>query len=224
MFSSVFIPLAFATSVLGVDFGCDDYSYNLCHDPPATQELHVGNLEECIQNCDLFASFDQCDYLMYYGDNGPDENCKIISGPDAPEVEMNKYLSACGVIGQGITIDGIFNHTCVAMPELVPKCTQVNCPDCQNCSSPNAKTCSGYRETQCLIKDTPGETSPGQLPNYDACFQFCHLNMKSSPWNYLAYNQESQECICYELTKGYECDIQVVRQGMSFADVTQCHV
>jgi len=126
MFSSVFIPLAFATSVLGVDFGCDDYSYNLCHDPPATQELHVGNLEECIQNCDLFASFDQCDYLMYYGDNGPDENCKIISGPDAPEVEMAKYLSACGLIGQGITTDGNIDGQCVAMPDVMNEMKMIN--------------------------------------------------------------------------------------------------
>merc|ERR1712123_123910 len=82
----------FATAVSGLGGG--DFSYDICHDPPAAQELHVGSLEECIQNCDIFASFDSCDYIIYF-DQGPDENCKIISGPETPEKVMAKYLAAC---------------------------------------------------------------------------------------------------------------------------------
>merc|ERR1719449_497615 len=85
---SILISLALAATVASVEFGCGDYSYNECHDPPANQELHVGSLDECIQNCDLFATFDQCDYLLYW-ETGPDENCKIISGPGTKEEEMD---------------------------------------------------------------------------------------------------------------------------------------
>merc|ERR1712179_283995 len=102
---SVFFSLVLASAVSSVELGCDDYSYNLCHDPPANQELHVGSLEECIQNCDLFATFDQCDYLLYW-ETGPDENCKITSGPGTAKEEMDNYLNACGVIGQPMTNDG----------------------------------------------------------------------------------------------------------------------
>merc|ERR1712106_1056610 len=36
----------FATAVSGLDLGCGDFSYDVCHDPPAAQELHVGTPEE----------------------------------------------------------------------------------------------------------------------------------------------------------------------------------
>merc|ERR1711970_1482256 len=65
--SSLIFLAMIATSL--ADLGCNDFSYNLCHDPPADQELHVGSREECIQNCDLFGSFGKCDYLLWYGTN-----------------------------------------------------------------------------------------------------------------------------------------------------------
>ena len=115
--------------------GCGDFSYDICHDPPANQELHVGSLEECIQNCDvsflfqilytlfivfnlkLFGSFDQCDYLLYF-ETGPDENCKIISGPGSPEEEMALYLKACSVLGQPMTSTGDNTGSCIEGPEV----------------------------------------------------------------------------------------------------------
>ena len=54
----------------------------------------------------LFGSFDQCDYLLYF-ETGPDENCKIISGPGTPEEEMALYLNACSVVGQPMTTTGL---------------------------------------------------------------------------------------------------------------------
>merc|ERR1712212_1110088 len=125
----IFISLVLASAVSSIELGCGDYSYNLCHDPPANQELHVGSLEECIQNCDLFASFDQCDYLLYW-ETGPDENCKII------------------------TSDGTTAGTCIEGPndECAAGCTA----GCQDCT---ADSCNGYRETQCQMEDNPGESS-----------------------------------------------------------------
>merc|ERR1712212_1017513 len=122
------------------DCSCKDITYSICHTPPASQELHVGSLEECIQNCDLFGSFDQCDYLLYW-ETGPDENCKIISGPGTNKEEMDKYLNACGVIGQPITSDGTTAGTCIEGPndECAAGCTA----GCQDCT---ADSCNGYRE------------------------------------------------------------------------------
>merc|ERR1739838_561176 len=100
--SSMALSILIALSLFATTFaerGCEDYYFSECHDPPAQQELHVGSLEECIQNCELFGSFGQCDYLLYFK-SGPDENCKIISGPGEPDDEMNKYLDACRVAGQ----------------------------------------------------------------------------------------------------------------------------
>merc|ERR1711970_241264 len=141
--SSLIFLAMIATSL--ADLGCNDFSYNLCHDPPADQELHVGSREECIQNCDLFGSFGKCDYLLWYGTNGPDENCKIVSGP--------------GKSGE------------------------------------------------------PGETSP-QIPDYATCLTFCTMQMNSNPWIYLTYDQESQECICYD-NEEVNCSLEVIIYGMT---------
>merc|ERR1719481_1393160 len=156
MILTILISVVFATTVFSADFGCGDYSYNLCHDPPANQELHVGSLAECIQNCDLFATFGQCDYLLYWEPgSGPDENCKIISGPGSNTEEMAKYLGQCGVIGQPMTDNGDQGGNCIWSGENV--CPAVCGNKCQDCTN---DPCNGVRETNCLMEDTPGETSP----------------------------------------------------------------
>merc|ERR1712189_141782 len=78
------------------DINCNDYTFKECRDPVANQELHVNTLQECIENCDLFGAFDQCDYLMYYG-TGKDENCVLVKGTEglSAEEEMNNYLGGC---------------------------------------------------------------------------------------------------------------------------------
>merc|ERR1712013_21183 len=173
----IFISLVLASTVTSIELGCGDYSYNICHDPPANQELHVGSLEECIQNCDLFATFDQCDYLLYW-ETGPDENCKIISGPGSAKEEMDKYLNACGVIGQPITNDGTTGGTCIEGPN-----------------------------NECAA----------------TCLTYCTLNQQSNPWQYVAYDQESKECICYE-KPDHTCSVQVVIQGMTIEEANACHM
>merc|ERR1712215_479024 len=209
--SSLIFLAIIATSL--ADLGCNDFSYNLCHDPPADQELHVGSREECIQNCDLFGSFGKCDYLLGFGTNGPDENCKIISGPGEPAEEMAKYVSACGTIGQpmknsaGDCMEGPL-HECAA------PCAADGCADCTN------DPCSGYKQSQCLKQGDPGETSP-LIPEYEICLSFCTAQMSANPWTYLTYDQESQECICYE-TEEVACSLEVIVYGMTEATVNTC--
>jgi len=89
------------------DCSCKDITFSTCHDPPASQEIHVGSLDECIQNCDLFGSFGQCNYLLYWSPgSGPDENCKLVA-----DTTIEQYLGQCGVIGQPLR-DGY--GSCVA--------------------------------------------------------------------------------------------------------------
>merc|ERR1712002_709318 len=202
--SSLIFLAMIATSL--ADLGCNDFSYNLCHDPPADQELHVGSREECIQNCDLFGSFGKCDYLLWFGLNGPDENCKIISGPGEPAEEMAKYVSACSTIGQPIKNTA---GDCMEGPqdECAGSGCDAGCADCTN------DPCSGYKRSQCLKQGEPGETSSGP-PNYGACLTFCTFQMTSNPWIYLTYDQESQECICYD-NEDVNCSLEVIIYGMS---------
>merc|ERR1712123_194385 len=206
----------FATAVSGLDLGCGDFSYNVCHDPPAAQELHVGSLEECIQNCDIFATFDSCDYIIYF-EQGPDENCKIISGTGTPEEEMAIYLAACGVTGQPLTTTGEFRGQCVESP--ADECPPASiCADgCLDCT---VDKCKGYKESECAHTGNPGETGDKDLP-YSACMSFCTLQMKSNPWTYMTYDKEQAECICYE-DPGSSCSHQVVIQGMTIAEANAC--
>merc|ERR1711970_1568577 len=200
------------------DCPCKDITYSICHNPPASQELHVGSLAECIQNCDLFGSFDQCDYLLYW-ETGPDENCKIISGPGSAKEEMDKYLNACGVIGQPLTNDGTDTGTCIEGPNdecsKAPSCNGA----CQDCT---ADSCNGYRRSECQMLDNPGESSD-LPPEYETCLSFCTLNMKDNPWSYVGYDKEQEECICYE-KPDHTCQVQVVIQGMNIDQANACHV
>ena len=51
--SSVSAQAMQACSSENRDCSCKDVSYEICHTPPVSQELHVADLEECIQNCDV---------------------------------------------------------------------------------------------------------------------------------------------------------------------------
>merc|ERR1739838_87297 len=208
----ILIALTFFATTFA-KLGCEDYSYDRCHEPSVTQSLHVAHLEECIQNCDLFGSFDQCDYLMYYGDNGPDENCKIISGSGTADEEMAKYLKACRVVGQPMKNTA---GDCLEGPqdECFAGCSG-GCADC------TADKCVGYRGSECAINDKPGETIPS-IESYLGCLSICTLQMdQDNDWTYLTYDQESQECICYTVAAP-SCTIEVAKNGMKMADVNTC--
>merc|ERR1712215_94086 len=214
-----FAILLLALGVSSQDsFDCGDYSYNICHDPPPAQELHVDSLEECIQNCDLFGSFDQCDYLMYYGDQGTDENCKLIADPNGsgtPEEEMQKYLDNCRVTGQPLTTDGTISGACIPNPhtgECSPFCTGDCFTECDKCD--------GYQGALCDHVGDPDETVE-LLPNMDACFGSLNLIQDMYELNYMVWDAEQEECLGYNEPK-YNCKIQVVRNGVTMDQVSKC--
>merc|ERR1712106_599537 len=176
---------------------------------------HVGNLGECIQNCDLFGSFGQCDYLLYFGENGPDENCKIISGSGTADEEIAKYLQACRTIGQPMknTAGG-----CIEGPQ--DECAAIGCDS--GCADCNVDPCADYKGSQCLKIGEPGETTDN-IPDYKTCLSFCTAQMSANPWTYLTYDQESRECICYD-NEERACSVEVVKFGMTLDQVTACKV
>merc|ERR1712055_397967 len=115
-------------------------------------------------------------------------------------------VTACGTIGQpmkntaGECMEGPL-HECAA------PCAADGCADCTN------DPCSGYKQSQCLKQGDPGETSP-LIPEYEICLSFCTAQMSANPWTYLTYDQESQECICYE-TEEVDCSLEVIIYGMT---------
>jgi len=200
-----------ACSTANRDCSCKDVSYQNCHDPPAIQELHVGDLGECIQNCDLFGSFGQCQYLIYYGDTGHDENCKLIA-----DSTIDVYLHACRVFGQplrdpnGNCMQGFESEQCSLMG-----CNGVLCHACDV-----DDRCGLYAETECLKEGPPGETFPTIL-DFKTCLNLCTSQQQSNPFTYVVYDKESQECICYP--DGLRsCQITVVPYGLSLIDAEHC--
>jgi len=216
MYHVALLVLALGVSSQDPSFDCGDYSYNICHDPPPAQELHVDSLEECIQNCDLFGQFDQCDYLMYYGDKGTDENCKLIADPNSggdPKDEMQKYLDNCRVTGQPLTDNGKKDGACIPNPH-----TGVCIPACANCVP--CGECDGYQQTLCDHTGDPDETIE-LLPNIEACFQILNTNQDSNEFTYMLWDAEQEECLGYK-ESSFNCKIEVVRYGVSIDDVNTC--
>merc|ERR1712089_34055 len=77
------------------DCSCGDKSFDQCNEPNPAVSIHVTDLNECILNCDLFATFGQCDWLVYFN-HGPDENCHL----HAQGETMEEYLYTCNTVGQ----------------------------------------------------------------------------------------------------------------------------
>merc|ERR1739838_25150 len=222
--SSMALSILIALTLFATTFaerGCEDYYFSECHDPPAQQELHVGSLEECIQNCELFGSFGQCDYLLYFK-SGPDENCKIISGPGEPDDEMNKYLDACRVAGQ--PMQNTAGDCLPTPPPYSPdfpkgECSALVCTD-DTCADCTADKCADYKGSNCLKLGEDGETTDN-IPDYKTCLTFCTGQIEANKFTFLTYDKESKKCICY-IDDTSACSIEVVKYGMTIDQVNTC--
>merc|ERR1711934_1229887 len=78
------------------DCSCSDFSYRDCLEPVGDEQIHTANLEECIFQCDLFASFGACDWLLFDQTNGMDENCHLFGPGEEP---MEDYINSCNLRG-----------------------------------------------------------------------------------------------------------------------------
>jgi len=197
--------------VANQDCTCRDVSFEFCQIPVPAQELHVDTLEECIQNCDLFGQFGQCNYLLFLG-KSTDENCKLIA-----QTEITEYLNTCRLVGQPLR-DAKGN--CMASFIAEDGCSKVNCDECHLCDSKNDVHCANYAETECLKLGVPGETVTS-TPNFDMCLAICTNLQDSNGFTYVTYEREKQECVCY--TDGLrDCKNIVMPYGMTLEDAQFC--
>merc|ERR1719273_522550 len=66
-----------------------------CLEPVGTEQIHTANLEECIFQCDLFASFGACDWLLFDQTDGMDNNCHIFAAVET----IDEYINSCNLRG-----------------------------------------------------------------------------------------------------------------------------
>merc|ERR1719278_2280776 len=106
------------------DCFCTDFSYRDCLEPVGTEQIHTANLEECIFQCDLFASFGACDWLLLDQTDGMDNNCHIFAAVET----IDEYINSCNLRGHptGIpTTNATLTQqppvlTCSAKPGALP--------------------------------------------------------------------------------------------------------
>jgi len=219
------------------DCTCTDVAGGVCTTPGAASAIHVGTLEECIENCDLFGPFGMCDWLMWYPPElnpNVDENCRLIINT----VEsMESYLSTCRYLGQplfykpALNVDGILDGECmpnglegIGTGTCSPACKGAG-GACHDCSGTN---CAGIAQAECTFVDDPtGESEP--LTSYFLCHASCSLKaQQGNPGDYnnfafLKYDKESQQCTC-EHEGNFQCKVQIVKFGISGDGMNKCAI
>merc|ERR1719209_498973 len=110
----------------GRDCTCADKAFGECDEPAAQDSVHVNTWQECKAQCDLFASFQMCEWWLFNEVNGMDENCHMFN---IDRESMPDYLGSCNLI----------------MGPLFDK----NDDPLTDC---NGDTCYGYVESECAKK------------------------------------------------------------------------
>merc|ERR1719315_992670 len=211
--------LAQSESCFDHECTCADTYGQTCSEPVAESEIHVTTIGECIENCNLFHDFGMCDWIMWYKQN-VDENCKMISN----NVEtMEKYLSTCRYVGQPLMYKPSIGSSGFSEGDCIPSVLTGTCPDscptgqCHDCSD---NGCLGYAQAECTFKDhADGESTI--LPSYDDCQSICSGLAKSQELVFFKYDKETEDCLCQNMGEA-SCTIQLVKYGMSEADIETC--
>lgn len=203
------------------DCFCTDFSYEGCNLPPGgDQSSHANTLEECIDQCDLFATIGACDWLRFNQVQGEDENCHIY----APTREsMKVYLDTCNKRGRPTRDPQKTCYIDSSVPGANSFCDDSEkCPGgCKTCDVDDATdVCNGIRETECAYKENAGDDS-FTMPSEDTCSFFCALRGVEYDATYLTYTKMEEQCFCYP--KGNrECENVVLKQGISHSQYLDC--
>jgi len=202
---------------LNGDCSCTDKAYRNCIPPEARNEVHTNSRDECIDQCILFNSFGDCEYIMYYGESGPDENCKMIAGTES----MEEYLLTCNQIAQPTRRA---NGQCLSENDILcglDQCTVTGAPaGCETCVQTPPDPCLGYQTTECSITAELVSTIKSS-PNFEACASQCTIGSVSEPNTYFNYDRETQECSCY-FKGNRRCNVEVIAAGFLTADINKC--
>jgi len=205
------------------DCSCSDFSYKDCIEPVTDDKIHTADLEQCIFQCDLFASFGACDWFLFDQTDGGDENCHLF-GPGKESLE--DYISSCNLRGQP-TRD--INNQCYIDPEN----TEVDedpfgfckaggtaqCPGgCKTCDTTDV--CSAIHETECTMVD-PGTDNSDSAPTEAGCNLFCTQEGVSGDVSYLTFDQREEKCVCYPVGKR-SCNNIIMKQGVTLDEYNNC--
>jgi len=198
------------------DCTCGDRSYKSCLEPGAQVSLHVDDLEECILNCDLFATMNQCDWIIFYN-RGPDENCRLIANGET----MEEYLNSCNIKGQPVHFQNGNCMSAITLPGDL--CTNEDyCPGetCTACD-PNEECEKNYHESECTLTENAVLEVEVDNNSFDGCTTNGIIQSKSNDLTYVTWDKMAEKCDGY--AKGARnCDIQVIKVGFSIDQVNQC--
>merc|ERR1719184_417012 len=137
----------------GRDCTCGDKAFNECDEPETNDKFHVNSIDECWFQCDLFHGFNACDWFLYYGVGGMDENCHLFGPGKEP---MTDFVNSCNLQGGAIrnTDDACINPVSFCdVPSLCPG----------NCASCNDDPCEGYIETGTVVLKAPQVKRKGPI-------------------------------------------------------------
>lgn len=208
-----------ATTPGNMDCSCADKSYLECQEPVPDVSVHTNNLEECILNCDLFSSFGQCEWFVFYN-SGPDENCRMF-GAKVRE-SMDTYLGTCNVVGQPTRYDG---DTCMTDSPLVCEgppqplfCSGT--PPCKVCD--DTDDCNvNYHEAECAMTTAATQATDIADSSYSGCSAACIASSIADEVTYFTWDRSAKVCNCFN--GGFrDCQLQVVKQGFTLGQINAC--
>merc|ERR1719278_2017201 len=189
VYSAMYTPC----STIG-DCSCSDKSFEGCDEPPTGDKVHVNTWQECKAQCDLFASFQMCEWWLFNEVNGMDENCHMFN---IDRESMPDYLGSCNLI----------------MGPLFDK----NDDPLTDC---NGDTCYGYVESECAKKGIEVDIAPN-LPSSEACQTVMTSRSSTNTITYYMYDVRAKVCKGY--SDGLRaCSNQVSLQTLEESVIDSC--
>jgi len=198
------------------DCSCADFSFKQCQTPNTNDNFHVNTLEECIFQCDIFHSFDACDWFRFDQTNSEDENCHLYGPQKEP---MLDYLGSCDVRGKP-TRD--IDQTCYidSSHDSQGFCDNSNiCPgNCKTCDTDFP--CGMIHETECSMLHF-GTDNSGSVGTEEGCNLFCTGLGLVDVVTYLTYGVREEECRCM-FSGERSCDNIIMAAGITIQDYDKC--
>jgi len=214
----MFITIVIVASILSVqeacnienrDCTCNDLSFSHCNEAHAQSSMHTDTLEECIMDCELFSSFNQCDYLIFHS-VGVHDNCLLFHGG----ITFEEYLHTCSTLGKPL-----FDKDDMCFENSQGECPSGHCliSGCQTCDKESV--CNGYRESDCTMTSA-GLMLPDKSATADDCQHSCTLKALQHNSTYFTHSI-GQRCTCFQ-SGARQCNTQVVKKGVTWDQVQQC--
>lgn len=177
----------------------NSYNRKGVNPPSATVSVHVNDLGECESNCDLFASFDQCAWFIYYT-YGPSDNC-LLYGPPGPDVmTMETWLATNPVRGQPV----------LGCPAEIDEGT-CDAGTIEEYPYPPMK----FAVAGCALT-VRGDDTTNDQETYEECLEHCrdkfyNLASDDTPTEapYMTYDTREKECTCWT-TSAFEHNCQLI--------------